>query len=211
MDGVAGTAGYAGEADALVQRYESISFAEVHGAVLHLLPSAPCEVLEIGAGTGRDAAALAALGHRVVAVEPTGELRRRAAALHPSPNIEWLDDALPDLARLAEDGEQFDLAMLTAMWMHLDENERPRAMARLGELVRPGGRMIMSLRHGPIPAGRRMFAVSGDETIRLGKAAGFRLLLECPAASALRTPDVNWTRLAFEKTPPMDAGTGAPI
>jgi hypothetical protein len=30
------------------------------------------------------------LGHRVVAVEPTVEMRLGAMALHPSPLIEWL-------------------------------------------------------------------------------------------------------------------------
>jgi hypothetical protein len=31
--------------------------------------------------------------------------------------------------------------------------------------VRNGGIVIMSLRHGPIPTGRRMFEVSAEETI----------------------------------------------
>ena len=71
-----------------------------HGPVLHLLPTVPSDVLDIGAGTGRDAAALAGMGHRVVAVEPTVALRDRAALLHPSPRIEWIEDYLPRLARL---------------------------------------------------------------------------------------------------------------
>ena len=36
-----GTEGYADEADALVRQYESLSFAEVHRHVLHLLPQPP--------------------------------------------------------------------------------------------------------------------------------------------------------------------------
>jgi hypothetical protein len=39
-------------------------------------------------GTGRDAAALAAMGRRMVAVERTIAFRDRAALLHPSPRIE---------------------------------------------------------------------------------------------------------------------------
>jgi hypothetical protein len=35
------------------------------------------------------------MGHAVVAVEPTAALRGRAAALHPSSRIEWLEDGLP--------------------------------------------------------------------------------------------------------------------
>jgi hypothetical protein len=48
-------------------------------------------------------------------------------ALHPSPRIEWLKDSLPDLDGLRQRGETFDLAMLTAVWMHLDGEQRRRA------------------------------------------------------------------------------------
>ena len=95
---ISGTENYAEEAPELLKRYESISFADAHSPVLHLIPPAPCRILDIGAGTGRDAAGFAALGHSVVAVEPTEELRRGTMLLHPSPMIEWLDDSLPNLA-----------------------------------------------------------------------------------------------------------------
>ena len=196
---MSGTEGYAEEADALVGQYESISFAEAHRHVLHLIPSAPCRVLDIGAGTGRDAAAFAAMGHAVVAVEPTAELRARAAALHPSPRIEWLDDGLPELARLAGQGGDFDVVMLTAVWMHLDEGQRGRAMPRVARLVRGGGVAVFSLRHGPVPPGRRMFDVSAEETAGLAAAAlGLALRLD-DRADILGRPGVRWTRLAFSK------------
>jgi SAM-dependent methyltransferase len=198
MTSVSGTEGYADEADDLFRRYEDSSFAEVHRSVLHLLPAAPCWVLDIGSGTGRDAAALAAMGHRVVAVEPTAEMRTRAAALHPSPQIEWLDDSLPDLRHALSLGKQFDAVMMTAVWMHLDQQQRRRAMPGVASLVRAGGVMMMSLRHGPVPPGRRMFAVSADETIGLAQAAGLQRLMNQSAPSA-RAPEISWTRLAFRK------------
>jgi protein-L-isoaspartate O-methyltransferase len=86
---ISGTENYADEAPELLKRYESISFADAHAPVLQLIPPAPCRALDIGAGTGRDAAGLVALGHSVLAVEPTEELRRGAMLLHPSPMIEW--------------------------------------------------------------------------------------------------------------------------
>jgi protein-L-isoaspartate O-methyltransferase len=112
---VSGIEGYAEEAEALLQQYESIRFEDVHRQVRHLFPAAPSHVLDIGAGTGRDAAGFAALGHRVLAVEPTAALRTKAATFHPSPNIEWLDDSLPDLASVVSRGEKFDVVMLTAV------------------------------------------------------------------------------------------------
>ena len=195
-----GTEGYAEEADALVARYEGLRFADLHRHVLQLIPAAPGRVLDIGAGTGRDAAALAAMGHAVVAVEPSAALRERTAALHPSPRIEWLDDGLPDLARLLERGEDFDAVMLTAVWMHLDEGQRRRAMPRVARLVRGSGVAVLSLRHGPVPPGRRMFEVSAEETAEFAVAAGLRLALRLDdRADSLGRPGVRWTRLAFSK------------
>ena len=153
------TAGYGEHVNALVERYERVRFADLHRAILHLIPTLPSRVLDIGSGTGRDADGLAARGHRVVAVEPTAELRNRAAVLHPSPLIEWVDDRLPDLPRVAARGERFDVVMLTAVWMHMDREQRDRAMPTVAGLLRPGGVMTLTLRHGPVPIGRRMFGV----------------------------------------------------
>lgn len=193
-----GTAGYAAEAERLVSQYESIAFSEIHAAILPLLPAPPAHILDIGAGTGRDAAGFAALGYRVTAIEPTLELRRQAVVLHPSPLIEWLDDGLPDLPALSGRGETFDVVMLTAVWMHLDEAERHRAMPRLAALLRVGGVMALSLRHGPVPPGRRMFDVSAAETIDLAQANGLHCILcRTDEDAQLGRPGVTWDRVAF--------------
>lgn len=202
MTRVSGTEGYAAEAASLLAQYESITFQQAQSSILHLIPSGPCRVLDIGAGTGRDAAGFTALGHRVVAVEPTDELRSAAMALHPDPNIEWVDDSLPDLARLAALGDAFDVVMLTAVWMHLDAAPRCRAMPQVARLTAPGGVMIMSLRYGPVPPGRRMFPVSADETIRLAEAEGLVLkLTRSHQDGVFKRPGVSWTRLAFARPP----------
>lgn len=198
--GPSGTEGYADQADALVRQYESISFADAHAPVLHLFPHPPAQVLDIGAGTGRDAAGFAALGHAVVAVEPTAELRTRAMELHASPRIEWLDDSLPELSLLSERGGTFDVVMLTAVWMHLDEQQRRHAMPRVAALVRPGGMMMVSLRHGPVPEGRRMFDVTAAETIELAHAQAMTCVQHLEAGDGLlKRPGVTWDRLAFRK------------
>lgn len=197
------TTGYAREASTLAARWESVSFAELHRPVSHLVPSLPCTVLDIGAGTGRDAATFAAMGHRVVAVEPTAALRASARELHPSASIEWVDDSLPELARLMNRRQTFDLVMLTAVWMHLDAEQRPPAMQRLAALLRTGGTMIMSLRHGPLRAGRRMFDVSAAETVALAQAEQLETVLHVETASvqpANRLAGVTWSRLAFVKS-----------
>jgi 2-polyprenyl-3-methyl-5-hydroxy-6-metoxy-1,4-benzoquinol methylase len=197
---VSGTEGYAEEAEELFESYESLLAADVHRQVLHLMPTASSSVLDIGSGTGRDAAWFAAMGHRVVAVEPTDALRLPAMALHPSPLIEWLNDSLPDLAILRARGERFEVVMLTAVWMHLDEQQRRQAMPNLASLVREGGVMIMQIRHGPVAPGRRMFEVSAEETIELAQMQGLHPILNLRAESRQevnRIAGLTWTSLAF--------------
>ncbi len=194
-----GTQGYAETADVLVKQYESRTFADVHRGILPLLPAAPARALDIGAGTGRDAAALAALGHTVLAVEPTQEMRAHGQRLHPSPAIEWLDDSLPELVRLRARGQSFDLVMMTAVWMHLDEAERTRAMTCVAQLVAPGGLMTLSLRHGPVPTGRRMFEVGPAETRALAARHGLATIYEKERPSVFNADGVWWDVLAFRK------------
>lgn len=182
----------------MVRQYESISFADVHKHILHLIPKPPARILDIGAGTGRDAAGFAAMGHVVTAVEPTTALRICAMKLHVSPRIEWLDDSLPNLAVVSARGETFDAVMLTAVWMHLDEHQRRRAMVCVACLLRPGGLMALSLRHGPVPAGRRMFDVTTTETIALAQAEGLTCVQRLEdIVGLLKRPGVSWDLLAF--------------
>ncbi len=194
-----GTQGYAEEADKLAVSYETLTFEGVQREVLHLIPTAPCHALDIGAGTGRDAAALAARGHQVTALEPTAQLRALGQRLHAAADIAWIDDSLPGLELLRTTGPQFDLVMATAMWMHLDEAEREAAMRNVAPLVAPGGKFLMSLRYGPVPAGRRMFAVPADETIAQAAENGLSLIHRSDREDMKGRDGVRWTCLAFRR------------
>lgn len=196
---VAGSAGYDTHASELARQYEQLRFEDVHRDVLHLMPSAPATVVDIGAGSGRDAAALARRGHTVTAVEPTDALRAEGQRLHAGLPIRWRDDALPSLAGLRKDGLRYDLMLLSAVWMHLDAAERAAGMAALAELLAPGGVAILSLRHGPVPEGRRMFDVSADETIALASRHG---LLACHSGTrddVQGRPDVHWSIVGLRR------------
>ncbi|MEJ8849437.1 class I SAM-dependent methyltransferase [Variovorax rhizosphaerae] len=197
----ASNAGYGAEAATLAVRYESIAFEDVHRDVLHLFPARAADVLDVGAGTGRDAAALARRGHRVVAIEPTAELRAEGLRLHGAWPIEWVDDALPSLARLRQADRRFALILVTAVWMHLDEPERRAGMAALSGLLADGGQLVMSLRHGPVPQGRRMFDVSAAETVGLAGQLGLQCNHRGERTDTQGRPDVRWSVVGFIRPP----------
>lgn len=197
------TAGYADQADALIERYEAIDSALLFDAITPLLPAPPARLLDVGAGTGRDGAYFSSLGYDVSAVEPTKPFREAGVKLRADARISWIDDRLPNLATLDASARQ-DVIILDAVFMHLDLNERTRSMARLADLLRPGGALFMSLRHGPVPHGRRMFEVTAEETVEL--AAQYRLapIYERRNAPSFQSQNtqacVRWTVLLFEKS-----------
>lgn len=200
--GVRGTQGYASEADDLFERYESFAFETVHEAVLPFYPSPPAGVLDIGAGTGRDADWFDKAGYGVTAVEPCDTLRERAMRLHPSPRINWLDDSLPDLNHLKDRVETFDLVQLSAVFMHLDADERQVAFSVLACLLKPGGRLVLLVRHGPVPDGRCMFEVPVDEMLALAATSGLDCLQSVKrnsAGEANQRAGVTWMNYVFEK------------
>jgi len=202
---IRGTRGYAENAGELIERYESLAFTHKHDTVLHLIPRSPSMALDIGAGTGADAAWLASQGHRVMAVEPTETLREYGMKHHSSPLIEWVNDGLPVLKQVIQRRHEFSLVMLTAVWMHLDEPKRRVAMPVVASLLSTDGVLIMALRHGTVPAGRIMFPVSAEETIALARMHGLRCVLNVHTASrhaANREAGVTWSRVAFVRGSP---------
>ncbi|MEM7317961.1 MAG: methyltransferase domain-containing protein, partial [Pseudomonadota bacterium] len=94
-------------------------------------PDHPANILDLGAGSGRDAAWMAGQGHRVVALEPAAKMRMAAMARHKWADINWLDGSLPDLAALNMYPDAFDLVLANAVWHHLSRTQSFRAFVRL--------------------------------------------------------------------------------
>ncbi|MGE0743299.1 MAG: class I SAM-dependent methyltransferase [Hyphomonadaceae bacterium] len=191
---IPGTQGYEQEAPELLKRYEAMPFEQAHPGPLDLIPPSCVRVLDIGAGTGRDAAWFAARGDEVTAVEPTPAMREGAMALHPEANIEWIDDSLPELVSVR--GRVFDLVWISAVWMHFDSADRARMMSVVAPLVAPGGVLMISLRRGPVPEGRRMFEVPPAETQAAAQAAGL-VCAQMHSAASTYARGVFWDRLWF--------------
>jgi 2-polyprenyl-3-methyl-5-hydroxy-6-metoxy-1,4-benzoquinol methylase len=141
------------------QRYEALAAEKVHAWLVPSLPTSPALVLDIGAGSGRDAAWLVSRGLEVVAIEPSAGMLAEAQRLHPSPSIRWLSDSLPSIDKVLRLGLSFDMILLSAVWMHVQPRDRPRAFRKLIALLKPGGCIAVTLRQ-PIQSDRGMHDVS---------------------------------------------------
>jgi SAM-dependent methyltransferase len=194
------------EAESLVTRYESVAFEEIHGAVLDLLPDTAGLVLDIGAGSGRDATWFAEHGHEVLAVEPAPAMREFATTRHANPRIRWLDDRLPALTNVFRTALTFDLIWLSAVWMHVPPTSRQRAFRKIVTLLRPGGRIMISLRQGLPVSGRQMYSVYADEVEKLARNYGLTTLRVTKTKDRLGRKDVSWQTMWLQAP---DDGLGA--
>ena len=116
---------------------------------------------------------------------------------HPHPRANWIDDRLPALEATHRLGQTFDLIWLSAVWMHVAPSERARAFRKLVTLLRPGGRVMISLRHGLVDLGRTGHPVSTPEIERLAAHHGLQVLLIREQADALGRLGVTWTTVVL--------------
>ena len=196
---------YDTDAELLAAQYERLRFEDVHAPLLDLLPGSGA-ILDVGAGSGRDAAWLAARGYEVTAVEPSAAMRRAAQSRHGAAAVRWIDDALPALPTIHRHGLSFDLILLSGVWMHVPPDERSRAWRKLVTLLRPCGRLAVSLRLGPGDPGRQMYAVSQEELERLAREFGLVVVRAAAAADLLGRPEVSWLTVVMQLP---DDGAGA--
>ncbi|MDX1537756.1 class I SAM-dependent methyltransferase [Arsukibacterium sp.] len=190
-------------------QYDALSFEQVHACWQQFWPQTGPEqqlVLDIGAGSGRDAMWLAGQGCQVIAVEPAEDLLRLGqlktdaqAAPENQQKIQWLQDSLPELKACYQLNLQFNTILLSAVWMHVLPSERERAFRKITNLLAPGGRFVLSLRFGDFSDERAAYPVSVDEVAALARQFGLvlRFVSETTADAGGRA-GVSWQTLVLE-------------
>jgi len=196
---------YNQNADQVIAQYDSISAEQVHAWCRDLIPEAGV-VADIGGGTGRDARWFASLGLHVVMVEPTDTLLSHAKRQHRSAAIEWSSDSLPSLTTLCKRGQSFDAIFLTGVWMHVPPSDRERTFRKLSGLVKPGGRLFLSIRRGPDDHNRQMFDTSPQTLHGFAKQFGMYVEREVETADQFGRAGVSWVNFVFRLP---DDGTDA--
>jgi protein-L-isoaspartate O-methyltransferase len=201
-------AAYDGQANMLAERYEAVSSKRMLAEMLPVIPGGSDSrlALDVGAGTGRDAAWLTSLGYEVVAAEPAAGMRRIAAEKHGNHGIRWVSDALPSLDHVHGLGLAYDLVLLSAVWQHVAPADRPRAFRKLATLMKPGGVLVMTLRHGLAPSGMQMHPTSTAEIEGLARAHGLEVLRVATSSDQGGRAGVTWDVMALRMP---DDGTGA--
>ena len=191
---------YADNADILFETYNRADSEQLHADWLNYLSKQPGLACDIGAGTGRDANWLAKRGWDVVAVEPEAAFREQAK-LQSHPNVDWIDDRLPELSRLRNLNQRFNLILLSGVWMHLPQKQRQRAFSILTELLKPGGLLVISLRHSSNEeeiSSRNLYPVSVVELEHFASERAMRMKAVSKRPDGLGRDSVWWETVVIE-------------
>jgi len=195
---------YNKNADAFFRDYESADPERVHQSWRHLLPDQPGLALDVGAGSGRDAAWLKRFGWEVIAAEPSSGLRDLARRKHGD-GIQWVDDRLPELHHVRSLNLEYRLIIVSAVFMHLPPSQQERAFRVLSDLLAPGGILVITLRTGPRLDGRSFHPVNSDELRQFASRRAVDAVLAAQSRDVLGRPEVTWRTLVFRMP---DDGTG---
>lgn len=150
-------------ADQLARQYNTIDRTRVHADLLSLLPQdQSLNILDIGAGSGADAAMFSMMGHMVTACEPANSLRligQNTFGHHA--DINWNANCLPQMGTEAHSAAPFDVVTSVGVLQYLDQDERKLALRKMFSLVADDG--LLQIQY-PTPASRE-----GQHTIKPGE------------------------------------------
>jgi len=163
-------ASYAECFEDLIERGEDI---DGEARLADVLAPRRARILDAGAGIGRVAAALAARGHDVTAVEKDPDLVARSRARFPDVSVVESDILGLSTAVLEAAGRptSYDVVVVVGnVMIYLADDTEARALRTLGALLAPEGRMLVGFRphkgpqHSrdyPVEAFRRHVAEAG--------------------------------------------------
>lgn len=182
------------------ETYESVRFSVMHRSFLKFLPPKGAACLDVGAGSGRDAAALARRGYQVTAVEPSNGLRDLAQKRHDHPRITWVNDALPSLSDVLRAGQHYRFILLSAVWMHIPPAQRLLSLITLEHLLDANGCIAFTLRMGEACQGRVMYPVSVDELLELASRVGLHAIyVSRKTHDSFKRNEVEWRKVVLAK------------
>lgn len=193
---------YNNASEVYFQTYEGLRFSKMHRAFSRFLPQLPANCLDVGAGSGRDAIALAKKGYYVTAVEPSVGMRRLAEKYHFHRRVRWLADALPRLSKVMAMPERYNFILLSAVWMHVPPHQRLQSLKTLNALLDSEGCIAITLRLGAPSEERIMYAVSVEELLAHAAQVGLvPLYVSRRMRDSLKREDVRWCKVVLRKQP----------
>lgn len=188
---------YRKHAKILAERYEEAVVTDLHHILKSAFP-AGARLLEIGCGSGRDAAFMLASGFDIVATDGVDEMLASAALHHPELSERLLKIRLPE--DLPDTIGTFDGVYAVATLMHLPRPALPDVFKNMRRLLRPRGRLFFSVplkrddmqANGRDQKGRRFTAMTAEKWCQLCRNSGFDIVETTISGDGLGRNGISW-------------------
>jgi len=135
---------YDSKAAEQVQKYEQADMSEVHG-ILCMAFNAGARLLELGCGSGRDAAFLLSKGFDVLVTDGSANILDHAIQIHPELERRHRLLTLPEHFPFLE--EEFGGVYAIGVFMHLDVSGYVASLKEVWRVLKRGGRFFFSVPH----------------------------------------------------------------
>lgn len=212
---------YNRNAEKTAERYESVQpknlqcqiFKEAE-ACLEITKKKSLRILEVGCGSGRESALLLEAGHTVLALDGSRGMIEHAETHHPELKGRCFTAELPfsdSLLASSLFSRRFDMVLLLAVIMHLDDAALADALDQLRRVLAPRGRVFISSSFGR-PGIRndrdeegRLFIERSREDLKCSlEEAGLKLSRSGEEADRMGREGIIWNMLTAEKMNPLD-------
>jgi SAM-dependent methyltransferase len=195
---------YERNAKVVTAKYEAANMSQFHAWLLEVCPR-DCSVLELGCGSGREAAFLQSKGYGIVATDGSMAILLEAIRLHPELRGRIL--LLPVPASFPFRDESFDSILAVGLLMHLVEFDIQTTLKEIARVLTAAGRLIFSL-----PLARDDVDIGGRDALgryynsldesRWGELlidAGFRLSERNETRDSLGRTGIRWATYLAKK------------
>lgn len=181
----------------LVKRYESADVSGLQSLLASSFPSGS-RLLELGCGSGRDAAFMVSRGFDVTASDAVQEMIDAAADCHKALSGRLCRICLP--GDLTSSLGPFDGVYSVATLMHLTRPAIHEVFSRLSLVIVPGGRLFFSVplqrddvREDSFDAGGRWFtSLSRSAWADICRHAGFEIIKTTTSSDGLGRESFAW-------------------
>lgn len=189
----------------VAKRYESADVTRLHDFLVSGLKPGG-RLLELGCGSGRDAAFMTSQGFKVLATDGSAAMVEQAKRHHPELAKHTAHLKLPD--GLSNESGPYDGIYAVAVLMHLPIKEIEKTLFKIHSRLAAKGRFIFSVpaRRHDVTAnefdakGRRFTALSPDEWTKLCQKCNLRIIRTMMSNDGLGRGAVRWMNCLAEKS-----------
>ena len=192
---------YEQNASELSTRYESVSLDSFHQVLMSYFSPGSC-LLEVGCGSGRDAARVISEGYDVAAIDASHQLLAEARKLHPELDGRLFQLTLPCQLPFAD--KTFTGFYSVACLMHLPADDLRQVMSEINRVVRYGGLVSVPVCRQDVDFsgldehGRVFNLIPVKEWLRLFAGAGFESKAGPEEPDILGRPGITWVTITLK-------------